>query len=80
MGDATEDAGEYVQRVSPAPDRLGRRLKLAHGQVIQGGEGRVQVLVDRRLALLHRSMPWSKSRLPGASSAFESSTRISRSS
>jgi hypothetical protein len=80
LGDPTEDGGEVVRRVSPAPDRLGRRFELAHGVLVQGGESRVQVLLDRRLALLHSSMRWSKSRLPGASSAFDSSTRISRSS
>src|SRR5215216_1865224 len=56
-GDVSEDGREVEQRVPPAPDRLGRRLELTHGVIVHGGEDRVQVLVDRWLALLHRSMP-----------------------
>ena len=46
IGGVAEDGGELPQPIPAALERLSRRLKLAHGYVIQGGEGLVQMLVD----------------------------------
>jgi len=77
VGDLTEDAGEFVQGVSSTPDGLGRRLKLTNRDVVKGGDCPVQMLVDE---IAHSSMPSSRLRLAGESSALDSSMRISRSS
>ena len=47
IGDVTKDAGVLAQPVPPALERLGRRMELAAGDVVEGGEGLVQMLVDR---------------------------------
>ena len=77
VGDVAEDATEGVQGMPAARERLGRHLELAHGEVVQGGEGLVQVLVHR---IAHSSTPLSRLRFAGESSAFASSARTSRSS
>jgi hypothetical protein len=76
VGHVTEDAGEGAQAVFPALERPGRQVGLAHGEVVQGGEGVVQVLVD---GFAHGSALSSRA-VAGESSALESSTITSRSS
>src|SRR3954452_12889500 len=69
MGDVSKDGGEVMQRVSPAPDRLRSRLELAHGVIVQRGEGRVPGAPRPSPCSSSQLDAWSKSRLPGASSA-----------
>jgi hypothetical protein len=75
-GCITEDARELAQLVPPAPEHRGDRLELAQGNVGQGGEGSVQVLVD---GVACSSTPSSRLRFSGESSALARSTRTSRS-
>jgi hypothetical protein len=65
VGNAAEDAGEGEQRVSPAADGLGSRLELTERNVVQGGDGLVEMLV----ACAHRSTPRSSLRFAGETSA-----------
>jgi len=76
VGDATKDAGEVVQR-APHTNRIRRRFELARGQVVQGGKGLVEMLVD---GIAHSSTPLRRLKFAGATSAFARTVSASRNS